>query len=292
MVLLALLQANAAVLDVEANCGAVDNAARTAAAAGARVLLTPELFPVGYAPLRVRDGLDPARLPSIRRKLADIARRNGIALVYSLPAVTADGRWHITATLVDHDGAELLNYAKVHLFGAEERKAFSPASEPPAVVDFHGIKTSMVICYDVEFPEAVRAAATRGAELLLVPTALAQGFDSVPQILLRARALESQLTVAYANHAGEEDGCEFLGGSVIAGADGSLLAAAGPAPELLFAEVSAASARNAREVVPYLRERRPDLYRDWESGVPEAGLAASARPAAAGEAGAGGSSTY
>lgn len=294
--LLALLQANAAVLDVEANCAAVDDAARTAASAGARLLLTPELFPVGYSPLRVRAELDPGLLPSIRRTLAGIARRNGIALVYSLPAVTADGRWQITSTLVDHEGAELLTYAKVHLFGAEERKAFSPAAEPPAVVDFHGIKTSMVICYDVEFPEAVRAAAVRGAELLLVPTALSQGFDSVPQVLLRARALESQLTVAYANHAGEEDGCEFLGGSVIAGPDGSLLAAAGAAPELLCAEVSAASARDAREEVPYLRERRPDLYLDWESrgSMAAAVAAAPAVPAAvAGErAAAGDSSTY
>jgi predicted amidohydrolase len=270
-VLLALLQANAAVLDVDANCAAVEDAARTAAAAGAEVLLTPELFPVGYAPLRVRAGLDPARLPAIRRTLAGIARKSGIALVYSLPAVTSDGRWQITSTLVDREGAELLNYAKVHLFGEDERQAFSPAAEPPAVVDFHGIKTSMVICYDVEFPEAVRAAAVRGAELLLVPTALSQGFDSVPQVLLRARALESQLTVAYANHAGEEDGCAFLGGSVIAGPDGSLLAAAGPAPGLLYAEVSAASARDAREAVPYLRERRPELYSDWEGAASVAG---------------------
>jgi predicted amidohydrolase len=267
MVLLALMQANSAVLDVEANCGAVNDAARKASAAGAGVLLTPELFPVGYAPLRVRAELDPARLPSIRRALADIARRTGIALVNSLPAVTADGRWQITSTLVDREGAELLNYAKVHLFGAEERKAFSAAASPPAVVDFQGFRTSMVICYDVEFPEAVRAAAARGAELLLVPTALSQGFDSVPQILLRARALESQLTVAYANHSGVEEGCAFLGGSVIAGPDGALLAAAGTGPALLYAEVSAASAREAREAVPYLRERRPELYGDWENSA-------------------------
>jgi predicted amidohydrolase len=153
----------------------------------------------------------------------------------------------------------------------------------------------MVICYDVEFPEAVRAAAVRGAELLLVPTALSQGFDSVPQVLLRARALESQLTVAYANHSGTEDGCEFLGGSVIAGPDGSLLAAAGTAPELLFAEVSAAAAREAREEVPYLRERRPDLYGDWEARGSGAGRG-SAEGRGSGAAGetapAGDSSTY
>lgn len=267
---LALMQANSSVMDIERNCAAIDRAAQAAAEAGAGVLLTPELFPVGYAPLRVRAELDPDTLPGIRERVANIAARRGIAVVYSLPAVTAGGDWQITATVLDHNGSELLSYAKVHLFGPEERKAFSPADAAPAVVDLDGIRTSLAICYDVEFPETARAAAAAGADLLLVPTALAHGFESVPQVLLRARALESQLTVAYANHAGEEDGCTFLGGSVIAGPDGELLAAAGPGPELLYAEVSAEAACRARDAVPYLRERRPDVYRAWE----EAGGAA------------------
>jgi len=272
MVLLALLQANAAVLDIEQNCRAVDEAARKAAEAGAGVLLTPELFPVGYAPLRVRAGLDPALLPGIRSTLAEIAARHRIALVYSLPALTPEGQWQITATLLGDRGEELLTYAKVHLFGPEERKAFSPAEAAPAVVELAGVRTSLAICYDVEFPEIVRAAAARGAELLLVPSALAHGFDAVPQVLLRARALESQLTVAYANHSGAEDGCEFLGGSVIAAPDGSLLAAAGTGTELLFAEVSAEAVRNARAVVPYLDDRRPAVYRSWEESLGADGL--------------------
>ncbi len=257
------MQANARVLDIEANRAALDAAAGAAAAEGAAVLVTPELFPVGYAPLRLRAELDPARLPAIRETLRGIARRHGIGLVYSLPSVTDSGSWHITSTLVDGAGAELLTYAKVHLFGDDERAAFSPAVAGPAVVDFNGFRTSMVICYDVEFPETVRAAALGGAELLLVPTALAHGFETVPQVLLRARALESQLTIAYANHCGTEDGCEFLGGSVVAGPDGSLLAAAGPGTEILYAKVDPDAARNARGLVPYLRERRPDLYRSW-----------------------------
>jgi len=271
--LLSVLQANAAVLDVEANLRTLDDAARRAAEAGADLLLTPELFPVGYAPLRLRSELDPASLPAIRARLADIARCNGIALVYSLPSVagsdtggSAQGRdWHISASLVDATGTELLTYAKVHLFGGEERKAFVAAAAPPAVVDFKGIRTSLLICYDIEFPEAARAAAARGAELLLVPTALSAGFEAVPQVLIRARALESQLNVAYANHCGIEEAYTFGGGSVVAGPDGALLAAGGDGPELLFAEVGTEAVHEAREEVPYLRERRPGLYREWEA---------------------------
>ncbi len=275
--LLSVLQANAAVLDVEANLRTVDDAARRAATAGADLLLTPELFPVGYAPLRLRSELDPASLPAIRAQLADIARRNGIALVYSLPSVaggeagaSAQGRdWHISATLVDATGTELLSYAKVHLFGGEERKAFVAAAEPPAVVTFKGVRTSLLICYDIEFPEAARAAAARGAELLLVPTALSIGFDAVPQVLIRARALESQLNVAYANHCGIEDAYTFGGGSVVAGPDGAVLASGGGGPELLFAQVGTETVHAAREEVPYLRERRPELYREWEGRLAE-----------------------
>ncbi|MBB6403729.1 carbon-nitrogen hydrolase family protein [Arthrobacter sp. AZCC_0090] len=263
--LLSVLQANAVVLDVDANLETIDSAAQRAAAAGSALLLTPELFPVGYAPLRLHSEFDPAALPGIRQRLAGIARTRGIGLVYSLPAPAADGGWHISATLLDAHGAVLLDYNKVHLFGGEERNAFSAAQVAPAVVDFNGIKTSLLICYDVEFPETVRAAATRGAELVLVPTALSKGFESVPQVLIRARALESQVNVAYANHSGHEEGCDFLGGSVIAGPDGALLAAAGNGPALLFAGIGTDTVRAAREEVPYLRDRRSELYGEWEN---------------------------
>lgn len=279
--LLSVLQANASVMDVDANLRTIDEAARRASQAGAGLLLTPELFPVGYAPLRIHAELDLSTLPSVRERLADIARRHGIGLVYSLPALASEAAthddgarpgqpasgWHISATLLDVSGTELLTYNKVHLFGGEEHKAFVAAQEPPAVVDFDGMRTSMLICYDVEFPEAVRAAASRGAELLLVPTALSAGFENVPQVLIRARALESQLNVAYANHCGHEDTYDFLGGSVVAGPDGSLLAAAGETSALLFAEVGTASVDAARAEVPYLKERRPELYAKWETGA-------------------------
>jgi len=264
--LLALMQAQARPLDVAANLAAIDHAARDAAAAGAQLLLTPELFPLGYAPLRIHADFDMARLPDIRAALAETARRHGIGLVYSLPGDCGGTRPGISATLLDAAGTELLTYGKVHLFGGDERKAFSPASRPPGVVQFMGLNLAMVICYDVEFPETVRAAAVRGADAVLVPTALAHGFDEVPNIILRARALENHVAVAYANHCGIEDGTTFGGGSIIAGPDGGVLAAAGIGAELLYAELDADAIRGSRAGVPYLAERRPELYREWEGG--------------------------
>ena len=261
--LVALLQANATPLDERANLATIEAAAVEAAAVGADVLVTPELFPLGYDPLGIDAAFDAGSLPQLRRELAALAARHGIGLLYSVPHPDGAGRLNISATLLDAAGREVLNYGKVHLFGADERTAFVGATEPPGVVSFCGVNVAMVICYDVEFPETVRAAALRGADVVLVPTALAHGFDEVPQLLVRARALENHVAIAYANHCGTEAGVAFGGGSVIAGPDGALLASAGPAPELLYARLDADAIRATRAEVPYLAERRPDLYARW-----------------------------
>lgn len=56
--------------------------------------------------------------------------------------------------------------------------------------------------YDIEFPEPARVLAEAGAEVILVPTAIDHGGSYVPEVLVRARAAENGITIAYANHAG------------------------------------------------------------------------------------------
>ncbi|MFQ4149874.1 carbon-nitrogen hydrolase family protein [Arthrobacter sp. LAPM80] len=260
--LLAVLQAQAQVLDSNANLATLEDAAERAALAGADVLLTPELFPVGYAPRRLRSELDPASLPALHDRLARIAVRHSIAIVYSLPDIQR-GSWNITSTFVDEVGIVRGGYVKVHLFGAGEKEVFTPGDRPATIIDYQGLKLGMIICFDVEFPEAVRAAALQGAQLLLVPTALGRGYESVSTTLVPARALESQLYIAYANHVGIEDGFALGGGSVVADPFGQILAMGGQEEQLLFARVEPQELEKARAEIPYLTERRTDLYRGW-----------------------------
>ncbi|WP_244907067.1 carbon-nitrogen hydrolase family protein [Arthrobacter woluwensis] len=270
---LAIMQGESAVLDTAANLATIREAARQASDGGAQLLITPELFPVGYAPRPVRAGLDPALLPGLAHDLAEIARSAGIALLASLPEVepaepgpgpSAD-RWYISATLFGPDGARLSHYRKVHLFGAEEQEVFTPGDQPAAVVDFQGLRLGTVICYDVEFPETVRAAALRGVDVLMVPTALGSGYSQVPQRLIPTRAMENHLYLAYVNHTGVEAGFHLSGGSVVADPFGRTLAEADEDAAVLFVEVDPGQLATARADVPYLDERRPDLYRSWLS---------------------------
>ena len=258
--LLALLQANAAVLDVEANCarhwsGCPD----AAAAAGAAVLVTPELFPVGYAPRRVRAELDPAGAAGHPGALAGdrppARHRPGLQ-----PAAghRTQGDWQITSTLVDARGRSCSATPRCTCSAPTSGRRSAPPRHGPAVVDFHGIRTSMVICYDVEFPEAVRAAAAgrggaapgphrAGARLRRrSPGAAARPGTGEPADHRLRQPLRRPRTA-----------CEFLGGSVIAGPDGSLLAAAGPGAEILYAEVDPEPPPGSAVTGAVPRERRP-----------------------------------
>lgn len=259
---IAVMQAQAEVLDIQSNLDVIQLAAQQAASAGVEILLTPELFAVGYAPYELRESLDTTQISDAHRRLSEIASEHSIALAYSLPEVR-DSDWLITATFVDHRGAKLAHYQKVQLFGSEEQAVFMPGDNPPASFEYKEMMLGMVICFDVEFPEIVREAARRSVELLLVPTAMGLGYERVCTHLVPTRAMESQLFIAYSNHCGSQAGFELAGTSVIAGPDGSVLAQAGYEPEVLYAEISHGPDNRAKTEVPYLSEARPELYAHW-----------------------------
>ncbi|WGW12361.1 nitrilase-related carbon-nitrogen hydrolase [Saxibacter everestensis] len=266
--LFAAMQANAKLLDLEANIAAIDAATRRAADAGASILVTPELFVTGYSPRRVRAALRPADLSDLSDRIDAIAARHGIGLVYSLPVVSDDGSWLIGARLVDRDGVPRLRYAKVHLFGDEEKANFAPADAPPEIADIDGMKVSLAICYDIEHPEVARAATRSGADVILVPTAVLAGYTDVPRLLVRSRALENHIGIVYANHSGIEADNEFCGTSIVVGPDGVALGEASQGEsELVFGEIDRPGIEAQRRDVPYLENSRPDTYRNWQDRV-------------------------
>ncbi|MFB6819128.1 carbon-nitrogen hydrolase family protein [Streptomyces sp. NPDC056347] len=256
----ALLQSSGRPGRVERNIEALDAAARRASQAGARLLVCPELFLTGYAigadvPLLA----EPADGPSAGR-IAEIAARHGLAVLYGYPE-RADEKLFNSARLIGPDGAALANYRKTHLFGDFEQKWFTPGRQPVVQAELDGVRVGILICYDVEFPENVRAHALAGTDLLLVPTALMHPFPFVAESLVPVRAFESQMYVAYVNRTGQEGAYEFVGLSCLAGPDGTARVRAGRGEELVVGEVDPAFLRASRAANPYLRDRRPGLYR-------------------------------
>ncbi|MGW0033788.1 carbon-nitrogen hydrolase family protein [Streptomyces sp. NPDC003314] len=258
----ALLQSSGELGDVAANLKILDEAAARAAAAGAGLLLAPELFLTGYA-----IGADMARLaepadgPSTRA-VAAVAVRHGLAVGYGYPERNTEehGVLHNSVRLVGADGVPLANYRKTHLYGAFENQWFTPGDDGVVQAEVGGLTVGLMICYDVEFPENVRAQALAGTDLLLVPTALMHPAEVVAESVVPVRAFENQLYIAYANRTGPEGDFEFVGLSVLAAPDGTARARAGHGEDLVVGDVDPAFLAASRELNPYLRDRRPDLY--------------------------------
>jgi 5-aminopentanamidase len=255
----ALLQSSGRAGSVAANLDVLDAAAGRAAAAGAGLLVTPELFLTGYA---IGAGLARLAEPAdgdAADAIAETATRHGLVVAYGYPERDGD-RVHNSVQLIAADGTRLANYRKTHLYGRYERDHFTPGDRPVVQAELPGLTVGLLICYDVEFPENVRAHALAGTDLLLVPTAQPHPFQFVAESLVPVRAFENQLYVAYVNRVGTEGGFEFVGRSVLAGPDGVARARAGRAEELVLADADPALLTASRAANPYLADRRPGLY--------------------------------
>ncbi|MGX9923974.1 carbon-nitrogen hydrolase family protein [Streptomyces sp. NPDC002248] len=273
---LALAQSSGTPGDVRANLDALDALAARAASSGAHLLVAPELFLSGYAPEHrspdagvagSRSEPDAPPLAALALEEAEaaaelgaLARRHGLAVLAGYPERAGSATYN-SALLVGPDGAPLAAYRKTHLYGPYERAVFTAGDRAVVQAELRGIRLGVLICYDVEFPENVRAHADAGTEVLLVPTALLAPYDFVARSLVPVRAFESQLHIAYVNRTGPEGGFDFVGLSCLAAPDGTAPARAGAGPELLLAEADPALLAASRAANPYLADRRTDLYR-------------------------------
>jgi 5-aminopentanamidase len=243
---------------IEASLAVMRQTAAAALAQGAGLVIFPEMFLTGYnIGAAVFKLAEPVAGPS-SQKAATIARAAGVALLYGYPERDGDAVYN-SALLIDRNGRLLANYRKAHLYGREEKKLFT-AGDALITAELDDLNLGILICYDVEFPEAVQALALAGAHLIAVPTALMEPFSLVARTVVLARAYESQIYVACASLCGKEKNLTYCGLSSIVGPDGHELARAGKNEELLVADIDPATVAAVRKNNPILAERRPELY--------------------------------
>ncbi|QFT92752.1 (R)-stereoselective amidase [Roseovarius sp. THAF9] len=218
----------------------------------ADLMVCPELFLSGYMGADHAALAEPATGPFFQ-DVAEMAKRHETAVCYGYPEA-ADGVVYNAARLVGADGAALANHRKrLPSPGSFEEETFANGDNL-TLVDHGGMRIAIIICYEVELPESLRKAALHGAELALVPTALVDQWGVVAEKLVPTRAFENGLWLAYANHAGEEGGARYLGGSRIVAPDGVEEAVAGTEETVIAANVDPARVVAARNRLPYLRD--------------------------------------
>lgn len=218
------------------------------------LLVCPELFLSGYnaraAHVRLAETPDSGPFAAGVKALA---RRHGTAIAYGYPE-RGNGVLYNAVALVDAGGDVLANHRKrLPAPGGFEEEVFA-GGDTVTFADLGGWRLAIIICYEVEFPENLRQAARGGADLVIVPTALGVDWGVVAEHVVPTRALENGLWLAYAGHAGEEDGARYYGGSRIADPLGRVVTEAGQAETVIEAALSREAVTLARARLPYLRD--------------------------------------
>lgn len=257
--------------------GAIEhNAAETerlivhAQAQGADLIVLPELCTTGYA-FNSKDEL---------RSMAEPVQDSRALQTWTRLAGELD--IHIVAGFAERCGEDLCNsaaligpegpvavYRKTHL-SDREKELFNPGADGFPAHDTRLGRISLLICYDIWFPEALRACAVAGADIICVPTNWSDlpepQQDRYPMAihLLMTGAHCNGVFIAGANRVGVERGITFNGQSVIVNKTGWLLADAltRTDEDILFVDLDPSQARDKRvsEKNSVLRDRRTDLY--------------------------------
>ncbi len=243
---IALAQINTTVGDLEGNCAAIERWTAKAAAAGARLVLFPEMAVTGYPveDLALRPSFVTAskKATSLLAKRIDAAGLGGIVIVTGYldhrtglaPRVGLPAGAPLDAAAVLHRGSVVVTSAKHHLpnYGVfDEYRHFVPGDVVPVlrVASDSGepVDVAVAICEDL-WQDGGPVAVTRqaGAGLLVVPNAspYERGKDDVRLDLVTRRAAEAGATLAYVNSIGGQDELVFDGDSLIVDPAGTVLA--------------------------------------------------------------------
>lgn len=258
--------------DLQGNLEALSSLLCEAAGDGASLVVLPENFAVFGADSQ-RDTA--ACLEEILAWLADSCRRLGIWLVAgSIPALhrpdgspVPDGRVRSACYVLDEQGEVRGRYDKIHLFDVEvadrqssyrESAVFEPGDRP-VTIDTPWGRLGLGICYDIRFPELFGRLRQEGAEILVVPAAFTAVTGAAHwEVLLRARAIETQCFVVGAAQAGRHGPVrETLGHSLIADPWGRVLAQrAEPSAGVVTADCDREELAEIRSRMPLLSHRR------------------------------------
>jgi N-carbamoylputrescine amidase len=264
--------------DFPANLDRAESLVRQAAAQGGQVVLLPELFETPYFCKDQNPGwfdqARPVKGHPVLARFSAVARELGVVLPVSFFEAAGQAFYNSVA-IIDADGAILGTYRKSHIPqgpGYEEKFYFSPGDTGFRVWKTRFATLGVGICWDQWFPEAARAMALLGAEVLLYPTAIGSEpqdptLDSLPhwQRVMQGHAGANLMPLVASNRVGVEQGrtcgLTFYGGSFIADPTGAKVAEMDREGEgILTVPFDLTATRAARRAWGVFRDRRPDLY--------------------------------
>jgi N-carbamoylputrescine amidase len=264
--------------DRDENIRNAERLVREAKAKGADIVLLQELFETPYFCQDQRADLFALAAPADENPALARLSRLAAELEVVLPVSffeRANNAHYNAIAILDADGRRLGIYRKSHIPdgpGYREKFYFNPGDTGFKVWQTRHAAIGVGICWDQWFPEAARAMALKGAEILFYPTAIGSepqdaALDSKDhwQTVMRGHAGANLMPLVAANRIGREEmrdsAITFYGSSFIAGPQGQKVAEAPRDREaVITASFDLDAIRAQRAAWGLFRDRRPDLY--------------------------------
>jgi N-carbamoylputrescine amidase len=264
--------------DRQENIRTAERLVREAKAQGAQIVLLQELFETPYFCQDQRQELFGLAAPVEENPAVLHFQKLAAELELVLPISffeRANNAHYNSIAIIDADGKRLGTYRKSHIPdgpGYREKFYFNPGDTGFKVWKTRYARIGVAICWDQWFPEAARAMALKGAEILFYPTAIGTepqdpSIDSKEhwQTVMRGHAGANLTPLVSSNRIGREAMTDseitFYGSSFIAGPQGQMLVEAPRNKEaVLTASLDLAAIRAQRSSWGLFRDRRPDLY--------------------------------
>lgn len=241
-----------------------------AAQAGCQLAVLPENFAC-FAPGQQRRTAE--RFDEIIATVAKWAQALNLWIVAgSIPCayrpngqIIADGRVRSACLVLDPSGKMVARYDKIHLFDVTVQDGIGQYQESATFEAGDQIVTAktpfgtmgLMVCYDLRFPEQAITLRQQGAEILTAPSAFTYLTGSAHwQLLLRARAVDTQCVVVGAGQAGWHGSRQTWGHSAIVDSWGEVLAhTTSENPSVISTEFDAQTLQMRRLAMPLMTHR-------------------------------------
>jgi len=224
------------------------------------IIVLPELWTTGYDLTRLDEIADQNAIKTIDF-LQEAAKKHQVHFVGGSVANRVEKGVLNTMLIITKDGQPVQHYSKLHLFKLMDEHLYLEARAEKGLFQLENRPFAGVICYDIRFPEWIRAHTSEGAEALFVVAEWPEQRLAHWRALLIARAIENQCYVIACNRSGSDPNNRFAGHSMVIDPWGEVIAEASANEEIISAEIDVDLVKEIRRQIPVFEDRKPEYYK-------------------------------